>query len=188
MNDAGSPLRKTVIVTGASRGIGHVTAKTFLDRGWRIITCSRDAAPAECRRDPNWTCHIPTDLADGESLDRFAMHGVLGGDHHRVCETRPPGHLTPVTEDTGGVDVVFGGHALAILSARFGHPHDLGPVRVRRSKFGIGGASRTRSGDDKCYWIHVRQYIEEDPGGGRWCSSNGLKLRRQGPRFAVVGV
>ena len=37
MTEAGSPARKTVIVTGASRGIGHVTAKTFLDRGWRII-------------------------------------------------------------------------------------------------------------------------------------------------------
>ncbi|HEX9569054.1 MAG TPA: SDR family oxidoreductase [Rhodospirillales bacterium] len=63
--------RKTVIVTGASRGIGHATARLFLDRGWQIITCSRDETPAECKRDPNWTCHIATDLADAASLDRF---------------------------------------------------------------------------------------------------------------------
>ena len=63
--------RKTAIVTGASRGIGHATAKCFLDRGWRIITCSREEAPPECGRDPNWTCHIPTDLADAESLAHF---------------------------------------------------------------------------------------------------------------------
>ncbi len=63
--------RKTAIITGASRGIGHATAKCFLDRGWRIITCSREEAPAECGRDPNWTCHIPTDLADAESLAQF---------------------------------------------------------------------------------------------------------------------
>jgi NAD(P)-dependent dehydrogenase (short-subunit alcohol dehydrogenase family) len=63
--------RKTVIVTGASRGIGHVTARLFLDRGWRIITCSRDDIPAECKRDPNWTFHIATDLGNTASLDRF---------------------------------------------------------------------------------------------------------------------
>ena len=63
--------RRTAIVTGASRGIGHATARLFLERGWRIITCSRDEAPEECGRDSNWTCHIPTDLADAASLSAF---------------------------------------------------------------------------------------------------------------------
>ena len=63
--------RRTAIVTGASRGIGHATARLFLERGWRIITCSREEAPPECGRDPNWTCHIPTDLADDASLAAF---------------------------------------------------------------------------------------------------------------------
>lgn len=61
--------RKTVIVTGASRGIGHATARLFFDRGWNIITCSRDDAPPECGRDPKWTCHIPADLSDTESIE-----------------------------------------------------------------------------------------------------------------------
>ena len=72
MNGAETDNRRTVIITGASRGIGHATAKTFLDRGWRILTCSRDEAPPECKRDPNWTCHIPTDLGDAASL--AALH------------------------------------------------------------------------------------------------------------------
>ena len=63
--------RKTVIVTGASRGIGHTTARMFLERGWQIITCSRDDTPEACKRDPNWTCHIPTDLGDADSLANF---------------------------------------------------------------------------------------------------------------------
>jgi len=63
--------RKTVIITGASRGIGHATASCFLERGWRIITCSREDTPPECKRDPNWTVHIPTDLADADSLQNF---------------------------------------------------------------------------------------------------------------------
>ena len=62
---------KNIVITGASRGIGHHTAKCFLDRGWKIITCSREDTPEACKRDPNWTCHIPTDLSDPESVQRF---------------------------------------------------------------------------------------------------------------------
>ncbi|MEC8200308.1 MAG: SDR family NAD(P)-dependent oxidoreductase, partial [Pseudomonadota bacterium] len=29
---------KTVVLTGASRGIGHATVKRFSHEGWRIIT------------------------------------------------------------------------------------------------------------------------------------------------------
>ncbi|MGZ8408918.1 MAG: SDR family NAD(P)-dependent oxidoreductase [Hyphomicrobium sp.] len=63
--------RKRVIITGASRGIGHSTAQLFLNRGWQILTCSRDPVPDECKRDRNWTLHIPTDLADAGSLNAF---------------------------------------------------------------------------------------------------------------------
>src|SRR4051812_22100547 len=63
--------RKAVVITGASRGIGHATAQLFLERGWGIITCSREDVPAECKRDPNWTCHVVTDLEDDASLEAF---------------------------------------------------------------------------------------------------------------------
>ena len=63
--------RKTAIVTGASRGIGHATAMLFLERGWRVLTCSREDTPAECGRDKNWTAHIPVDLADADSVANF---------------------------------------------------------------------------------------------------------------------
>ena len=36
-----SSLRKTMVLTGASRGIGHAAVKLFSQSGWRIITCSR---------------------------------------------------------------------------------------------------------------------------------------------------
>mgnify|MGYP001187691863 FL=1 len=104
MSDAGQSMRKTVIVTGASRGIGHVTAKTFLDRGWRIITCSRDPAPPECRRDPNWTCHIPTDLACGESLSRFiaeANDALAGEPLHALVNNAGLSPKTPYKERLG---------------------------------------------------------------------------------------
>ena len=62
---------KTVVLTGASRGIGHATVKRFSAAGWRIITCSRDDVPEECKRDPNWSHHFPTDLGDSASVDSF---------------------------------------------------------------------------------------------------------------------
>ena len=64
--------RKTMILTGASRGIGHATVKRFSREGWRIITCSREEVPEECKRDPNWTHHITADLADAASREHFA--------------------------------------------------------------------------------------------------------------------
>lgn len=73
--------RKTLVLTGASRGIGHATVKRFSEAGWRIVTCSRDDVPDECRRDPNWAHHIPTDLADAASLQAFVDEaGALIGD------------------------------------------------------------------------------------------------------------
>ena len=63
---------KTLILTGASRGIGHATVKRFSQEGWRIITCSRDKVPEECKRDPNWSQHLTVDLADPAAVERFA--------------------------------------------------------------------------------------------------------------------
>lgn len=74
--------RQTLILTGASRGIGHSTVKRFSDAGWRIITVSREEVPAECQRDPNWTHHISADLADPDSRAEFVRmaNEALDGD------------------------------------------------------------------------------------------------------------
>lgn len=98
------PERKTVIITGASRGIGHSTARLFLDRGWQILTCSRDPAPPECKRDRNWTLHIPTDLADAESLDGFirsANERLDGGPLHALVNNAGISPKTPYKERLG---------------------------------------------------------------------------------------
>ena len=55
---------KTLILSGASRGIGHATVARFSKEGWRIVTCSREDVPDDCRRDPNWSHHVTADLAD----------------------------------------------------------------------------------------------------------------------------
>src|SRR5450432_1625938 len=56
--------QKTLILTGASRGIGHATVKRFSSAGWRVITCSRHAFPENCPWEAGPEDHIQVDLAD----------------------------------------------------------------------------------------------------------------------------
>jgi NAD(P)-dependent dehydrogenase (short-subunit alcohol dehydrogenase family) len=73
---------KTILLTGASRGIGHATVKRFSEAGWRVVTSSREEVPPECRRDPNWSQHIPADLSEPEEVERFVagVKDYLGGE------------------------------------------------------------------------------------------------------------
>jgi NAD(P)-dependent dehydrogenase (short-subunit alcohol dehydrogenase family) len=56
--------KRTLILTGASRGIGHATVKRFASAGWRVITCSRHAFPENCPWEMGPEDHIQVDLAD----------------------------------------------------------------------------------------------------------------------------
>lgn len=61
--------RRTLVLTGASRGIGHATVKRFSQAGWRIITCSRQPfAGDKCPWPAGEDDHIQVDLADPENL------------------------------------------------------------------------------------------------------------------------
>ena len=56
--------RRTLLLTGASRGIGHATVIRFSSAGWRVITCSRHPFPEECPWEAGPEDHIQLDLAD----------------------------------------------------------------------------------------------------------------------------
>src|SRR6201991_586859 len=56
--------RRTMLLTGASRGIGHATVIRFSSAGWRVITCSRHAFPENCPWAAGPEDHIQVDLAD----------------------------------------------------------------------------------------------------------------------------
>ncbi|MEX3313622.1 SDR family NAD(P)-dependent oxidoreductase [Sulfitobacter sp. PS-8MA] len=55
---------RTLLLTGASRGIGHATAKTFAENGWRVIGCSRQAFSPECPWPGGAQDHVQVDLSD----------------------------------------------------------------------------------------------------------------------------
>jgi NAD(P)-dependent dehydrogenase (short-subunit alcohol dehydrogenase family) len=56
--------RKTLLLTGASRGIGHATVRKFNREGWRVITCSRHPFPEECPWGGGAENHVQLDLSD----------------------------------------------------------------------------------------------------------------------------
>ena len=68
-SDSTRETRKTVVLTGASRGIGHATVKRFSAAGWRVITCSRQPFSDKCPWPMGPEDHIQVDLSDPETID-----------------------------------------------------------------------------------------------------------------------
>ncbi|WP_319567245.1 SDR family NAD(P)-dependent oxidoreductase [Cohaesibacter marisflavi] len=60
---------RTLLLTGASRGIGHATVKRFSDAGWRVFSCSRHAFSDKCPWPMGEENHIQVDLANPATID-----------------------------------------------------------------------------------------------------------------------
>lgn len=69
MSELPNTERKTLILTGASRGIGHATVKRFSSAGWRVITCSRHGFPENCPWEMGPEDHIQIDLSDPSNVE-----------------------------------------------------------------------------------------------------------------------
>ncbi len=95
---------RSVVVTGASRGIGHAIARRFLAEGWRVITCARADVPKECMIDRNWARHIVADLADPASAEAFVTqaNAFLGDSPlHALVNNAGVSPKTPYRERLG---------------------------------------------------------------------------------------
>ncbi|MDX1297596.1 MAG: SDR family oxidoreductase [Pseudomonas sp.] len=77
---------KTLLLTGASRGIGHATVKHFNAAGWRVFTASRQDWGAECPWTEGQQNHIHMDLEDIDSVERNLplIRQRLGGQLHAL--------------------------------------------------------------------------------------------------------
>ena len=96
--------RKTMILTGASRGIGHATVARFSKEQWQVITCSREEVPEACKRDPNWSHHITADLADPDSRLHFvkeALDALDGAPLHALINNAAVSPKTDFKERLG---------------------------------------------------------------------------------------
>ena len=84
-----------MLLTGASRGIGHATVKRFQAAGWRVITCSRHAFPEDCPWEAGPEDHLKVDLADPEDTLR-----AIAEIKERL---EPEGHMLHALVNNAGV-------------------------------------------------------------------------------------
>lgn len=67
--------QRSLVLTGASRGIGHATVKRFSAEGWRVLTCSRHAFDSRCPWPGGEANHVQVDLSDPKDTMR-AIEGI----------------------------------------------------------------------------------------------------------------
>ena len=75
--------QRTMLLTGASRGIGHATVKRFSSAGWRVITCSRHPFPEDCPWEMGPEDHLQLDLGDPDDIE-----AAIGEVKQRLPEKR----------------------------------------------------------------------------------------------------
>src|SRR5487761_975227 len=76
--------RRTLLLTGASRGIGHATVIRFSSAGWRVITCSRHPFPEDCPWDAGPEDHIQVDHDDTARAIAEIRQRLEGGMLHAL--------------------------------------------------------------------------------------------------------
>jgi NAD(P)-dependent dehydrogenase (short-subunit alcohol dehydrogenase family) len=69
------PRQRTLLLTGASRGIGHATVKRFSAEGWRVLTCSRHPFDPRCPWPGGEDNHVQVDLSSPDDTMR-AIAGI----------------------------------------------------------------------------------------------------------------
>src|ERR1700723_1434544 len=101
--------RRTLLLTGASRGIGHATVKRFSAAGWRVITCSRHPFPENCPWEAGPEDHIQVDLADVANTD-LAIAEIkqrLNGELHALVNNAA---ISPKAEGGKRLDSIATSH------------------------------------------------------------------------------
>ena len=103
--------QRTLLLTGASRGIGHATVKRFGAAGWRVLTVSRQPFSEDCPWDGGRDNHIQLDLADLDSLPA-AMD--------EIRERLPDGRLDALVNNAAISPKSEGGGRLGVLASDSG--------------------------------------------------------------------
>lgn len=97
--------QRMMLLTGASRGIGHATAKLFQERGWRILTVSRQPFSEGCAWPAARENHIQADLAAVDTIDELARE---------VRSRLPQGKLHALVNNAGISPKAFGEGRLGV--------------------------------------------------------------------------
>jgi NAD(P)-dependent dehydrogenase (short-subunit alcohol dehydrogenase family) len=96
-----------MLLTGASRGIGHATVKLFQEYGWRVLTVSRQPFSENCAWPSARESHIQADLGELSEIDRLASV---------VRERLPHGKLHALVNNAGISPKGQGGSRLGVAT------------------------------------------------------------------------
>jgi len=184
---------KTVLIVGASRGIGQEFVRQYQKSGWRVLATARDGAALDALKElgaETFEVDVtePDDIAalgwklDGERLDRaIVVSGVYGPhtegieaitaedfDHVMHTNVRGPMQLMPIllplVEDAGGV--------FAVISSKMGSISDTSGTTgwlYRASKAALNDALKLASLDAQratCVSLHPG-WVRTDMGGAQ---------------------
>jgi NAD(P)-dependent dehydrogenase (short-subunit alcohol dehydrogenase family) len=101
---------RTLVLTGASRGIGHATVKKFSAGGWRVITVSRQPFSALCPWPSGGENHVQMDLADpvdlGRGIEQIRAR-VAGGKLDALVNNAAISPKSKTGERLGAIDTPF---------------------------------------------------------------------------------
>ena len=90
---------KTILITGAGSGIGRVTARTFLDAGWRVgLIGRREDALCETAGD-SAALVLPCDVCDADAVDAAFDRAVAEWGRVDVLFNNAGTGLVPQTPD-----------------------------------------------------------------------------------------
>jgi NAD(P)-dependent dehydrogenase (short-subunit alcohol dehydrogenase family) len=98
--------RRTLLLTGASRGIGHATGIRFSSAGWRVITCSRHAFPEVCPWGAGPEDHIQVDFSNHDDTSRAIAEirrRLEGGQLHALVNNAA---ISPKAPDGGRLGAI----------------------------------------------------------------------------------
>ncbi len=70
-------MSNTVLITGASTGIGQATSELFFERGWNVVATMRtpEKGDAAKRKDPRWLS-ARLDVTDAASVEKAIAEGI----------------------------------------------------------------------------------------------------------------
>lgn len=98
--------RKTLLLTGASRGIGHATVRRFSDEGWRVLTCSRQPFDDRCPWPGGAENHIQVDLSDPKNTVEAVAEIKSKLPSGRLDALVNNAGISPKGEDGGRLDTI----------------------------------------------------------------------------------
>ena len=112
--------QRVLLLTGASRGIGHATVKTFSEAGWRVLTLSRQPFDPRCPWEGGAKNHVQLDLADIERVHAATprLRDIVGGQLDALINNAA---ISPKRADGGKIGALEMAHAdwLHIFNVNF---------------------------------------------------------------------